>query len=172
MLDRNVSLPRYHPHACEPPQYQLATLPIQTLCMRLPDGRAAMMATPVLFYSSFTCSHCKSYQPSIQSLHLDHFDKVFRFVDITSPQLYKLLCERGLTRFPFISIQYILFISTHLKSSRSMQDPRFCSTCGTGPFLNVKNHSNKCKESKRRDVEFMRSIHGVKQDGLTLENEI
>ena len=31
-------------------QYQLTTLPIQTPCMRSPDGKAAMLVALVLFY--------------------------------------------------------------------------------------------------------------------------
>ena len=31
-------------------QYQLTTLPMQTPCIRSPDGRAAMLAALVMFY--------------------------------------------------------------------------------------------------------------------------
>jgi hypothetical protein len=87
-------------------------------------------------------------------------------------------CERG-CRFPFISTQYTLFTniaSTSINFQNSvpntMQDPRFCSACGAGPFTNVKNHLNKCKESKRRELEFASSICGVKRHGPALDNEI
>jgi hypothetical protein len=53
-----------------------------------------------------------------------------------------------------------------------MEDSRFCSACGKGPFRNVQNHINKCKESKRRETEFMSSVRGVKRHGTELENEI
>jgi hypothetical protein len=54
----------------------------------------------------------------------------------------------------------------------AMEDPRFCSACRAGPFANVKNHLNKCKETKRRETEFMSSVHGVKRHGPELESEI
>ena len=53
-----------------------------------------------------------------------------------------------------------------------MQDPRFCSACGAGPFANVQNHLNKCKESKRRETEFANLIQGAKRHGPTLESEV
>ena len=97
-----------------------------------------------------------------------------QFDDVTGPAL--VLCKplywRGFALFPFISTRYGLFTFTHLQSVPAMQDPRFCSACRAGPFANLQNHLNKCKESKRREVEFMESIRGVKRNGPALESEI
>ena len=53
-----------------------------------------------------------------------------------------------------------------------MQDPNVCSACREGPFTNLQNHVNSCKESKRREIEFASSIRSVKRHGPTVENEI
>jgi len=80
--------------------------------------------------------------------------------------------ERGFVWFPFISVQHTLFTPTHPEPAHPMQDPRFCSACGAGPFTHMQNHTNKCKESKKREIEFMSTIRGIKRDGPTLEREI
>ena len=36
----------------------------------------------------------------------------------------------------------------------------------------MQNHTNKCKESKKQEIEFASFIRGVKRDGPTLEREI
>jgi len=51
-----------------------------------------------------------------------------------------------------------------------MQDPRFCSVCGAGPFMYVQNHLTRCKESEKQDVEFL--ALGIKRPGPALESEL
>lgn len=69
-------------------------------------------------------------------------------------------------------MQHASFTPTHPEPAHPMQDPRFCSACGAGPFTHMQNHTNKCKESKKREIEFMSTIRGIKRDGPTLEREI
>ena len=95
------------------------------------------------------------------------------FDDVTGPAFVSNPFTRG-DSFGFLLYLQLIpcFPSTHLEPIHIMQDPRFCSACGAGPFMNVQNHLNKCRESKRRETEFMNSIHGIKRHGPTLESEI
>jgi hypothetical protein len=53
-----------------------------------------------------------------------------------------------------------------------MEDPRFCSACGAGPFTHLQNHVNKCRESRKHEIAFMDSTRNVKQRRFTFSDEV
>lgn len=71
----------------------------------------------------------------------------------------------------YINLVHVIHFHS-LKFTCAMQDPRFCSVCGSGPFAKIQNHLNKCKEAKEHETDFMNSVHGIKWHGPVLENEI
>ena len=55
-------------------------------------------------------------------------------------------------------------VPPHSSLVRAMEDPRFCSACGLGPFVNIQNHLNKCKESRKRENAFLETSRGKRRD--------
>lgn len=53
-----------------------------------------------------------------------------------------------------------------------MQDPRFCSACGAGPFVHIQNHLNKCKASQKQEITFLDASRGVKWHDLAPDMEV